>query len=656
MNQQATTRPVLLSILCSLLLTVCGCQSHAEQSTTDGILMTALNCSHLNESLNFRFKKLESELTRTTNLVKKEPPQCYDDWSCPPWFKCIKNHCKCSDNNIKNSIIRCNDTLQTSAVMDCFCVTFDEKRNTTVAGACFYNCGSYRKKSVDTVYHPLPPNLSTLNSVMCGHLNRDGPLCGSCKNESYHPLAYSYNLSCIECENSRKNWWIYIFVAFIPLTVFYFFVLFFKINATSSYLHGYLIYSQSISIPALVRNLLVSVDTMPVTLAVVKVLVSFYGILNLDFFRAVTPDICLNISTLQNLALDYIIAVYPLFLIIISYIMIELHDRNFRIVVFIWRPFRFIFTLFRRNWDSRTSVIDAYATFFLLSSTKFLSISCDLLIAVDLHELDSNESTVVLYYDGSINYLQKRHLPYAIMAIVVLSVFVLLPTTVMFLYPFRWFQKFLNCFPIRWHILHTFADSFQGCYKDGTEPGTRDCRWFAGIFVLFRVILFSIYALTLTTAYFDAAIIACIVMVMLLLAIQPFKQSVSHYTAINAIFILFIVLFYVSIAGSDVSSIKSRKHYKPFIGIAAVVSVLPLLFMICIVGHWLFTRRKWGKKLVQRFHAWRQGYDWSTFEDELESSLPDRIVNPQMYHEGNLTSFSNASVHTNSKSVCSTTY
>ena len=21
-------------------------------------------------------------------------------------------------------------------------------------------------------------------------------------------------------------------------------------------------------------------------------------------------------------------------------------------------------------------------------------------------------------------------------------------------------------------------DSFQGCYKDGTEPGTFDCRWF----------------------------------------------------------------------------------------------------------------------------------------------------------------------------------
>ena len=38
------------------------------------------------------------------------------------------------------------------------------------------------------------------------------------------------------------------------------------------------------------------------------------GIWNLDFFRTVIPDICLNVNTPQVLALDYLVAFYPMLL------------------------------------------------------------------------------------------------------------------------------------------------------------------------------------------------------------------------------------------------------------------------------------------------------------------------------------------------------
>ena len=94
-----------------------------------------------------------------------------------------------------------------------------------------------------------------------------------------------------------------------------------------------------------------------------------------------------------------------------------------------------------------------------------------------------------LYYDATIDYFGSTHLPYAILAIVVLVVFVQLPVLMFMLYPFKWFQKILNVLPVHWHVLHTFMDSFQGCYKDGTEPGTQDCRWFVSFFIV-RCILF----------------------------------------------------------------------------------------------------------------------------------------------------------------------
>lgn len=49
-----------------------------------------------------------------------------------------------------------------------------------------------------------------------------------------------------------------------------------------------------------------------------------------------------------------------------------------------------------------------------------------------------------LYY---IPHFGSAHLPYAILAIAVLVMLVLL------LYPFRCFQKLLNALPVRWHIL-----------------------------------------------------------------------------------------------------------------------------------------------------------------------------------------------------------
>ena len=130
------------------------------------------------------------------------------------------------------------------------------------------------------------------------------------------------------------------------------------------------------------------------------------------------------------------IAVYPFFLTVVSYILIELHDRNFRVLVFLWKPFRCIFTLFRRNWDIRTSVIDAYATFFQLSCFKILCISCDLLIPTFVYTLGDNRSDLVLYYDGTVDYFGREHLPYAIIALAFIFV-------VCYLSPFCCFTFFL---------------------------------------------------------------------------------------------------------------------------------------------------------------------------------------------------------------------
>ena len=152
-------------------------------------------------------------------------------------------------------------------------------------------------------------------------------------------------------------------------------------------------------------------------------------------------------------------------------------------------------------------------------------------------------------------YFGPDHRPYAILAVSVLTIFVIFPTLLMILYPFRWFQKALNLLPVRWYILHTFVDLFQGCYKDGTEPGTHDCRWCASIHFLTIYLLLAVGKFEINTTFFPLASIVLVSVALLFVTVQPFKQTVNHYTYITAMTYLLLAMWYLSILGIAMSKL-----------------------------------------------------------------------------------------------------
>jgi hypothetical protein len=420
-------------------------------------------------------------------------------------------------------------------------------------------------------------------------------------------------MNCIQCPNGLSNWWKYILAVYLPLTIFLFAILFFKVNIASSHLHGFVFYSQIISLPIMARILILNARKRSKLQEWIRYVLGFYGIWNLDFFRSLkSTAICLGTDTLQMLSLDLLLGVYPLLLMVISYFLIELYDRKFKPVVLIWKPFHKLFSLFRRNWEVRTSLIDSFATFLLLSNIKFLSVSFDLLVPIKVYQINSlghQDSTLRLYYDATIPYFGPTHLQYAIPALIVLILFVLLPGTLLIVYPMSYFQKFLNLFPVRWYILHTFMDSFQGCYKDGTEPGTCDCRWFASLFFLLRLLLLIIGGLTLNAHFFTLAAIGLVVLVFLLVVVDPFKRSVNHLTSINAMFVLLLALWYVSLAGVRQADARKPDTLHPFFLIAGLAGIFPLFYISVIIIIWIKRNGKLGLKIIKRLQAWIRGYD-----------------------------------------------
>ena len=399
-------------------------------------------------------------------------------------------------------------------------------------------------------------------------------LCGKCK-DGYYPLVNSLDVNCVQCPNGWSNLWKFVMVVFLPLTVFYFIILLFRVNVTSSQLHGFVYCCQGIALPSLVRAALLFASINQKI--AIRVIGALYGIWNLDFLRSLDFSICLPVDILTALALDVAVGVYPLLLILITYVLIKLYDRNFTPLVTVWRPFATFVSLFRRNWDIKTSLVDAFITFLYLCSVKFMSVSFDLLAPVQVKQLDSAGNVTEswhLYYDPTIPYFSKKHIPYAVLAVSVLTLFVTLPTLVLLLYPFACFQKFLNILPIRQHVLHTFMDSFLGCYKDGTQPDTRDCRWFASLLFSSRllIVLIGIFILNWTFYIFSAMLIVSCVTLMNI--VQPFKKDSTHlYT--NTLFLLFLALLYVVLFGLNFSQNIQPFYTQVFIGIEVLVAALP---------------------------------------------------------------------------------
>ena len=533
--------------------------------------------------------EIESKNHDSTSVVS----HCSNDSTCPTWFTCnAEKQCHCDSRH--PTAILCNNEAQVSAILNCNCITYDSESKSTYVGACFYNCRvNIPLPDFDLFVQKLPKNPEILiNNSECKSFHRTGLLCGDCE-EGYSPLVLSYNLSCVECPNGHKNWWKFILAGFVPLTAFYFFILVLNINVTSSHLRGVVWYSQFMSAPMFIRIVLLIARKEDMKhLALAKVILAFYSFWNLDLFRSILPNICLNVTTLQALALEYLIALYPFVLILISYFLIILHDRQaFFIVTILWKPFNKVLTKFRKSWDVRTSVIDSFATFFLLSYMKILSVTADVLIPTQIFQHSSDKSNLGVYYSPSVTYFGDKHLPYAIPAIILVTLFVAIPTVIFILYPCQFFQKFLSLFPINWHFLHAFVDSFQGCYKDGTEPETFDCRWFSVPMLLVWPLLIIVYSLTLSTMFFTYSLMVIVILLIAMINIQPLKTIGTQYPLVDLIFISLLCLFGITIMGRGVFIQYSASHAILLLA-ELTASIIPLVYMSFLIGSWLFSKIK----------------------------------------------------------------
>ena len=495
-------------------------------------------------------------------------------------------------------------------VLDNFCITRNSKMTENIVGPCLFRPFKAKSSNVPLSYTPLTNNSFELDENMCGNARRTGQMCGRCINGTSPPV-YSYRMECVRCPSGTTNWGKYLAISLLPLTVFYIAVIALGFRATAPYLNGYILFSQLATSPLILRRIHHYSWAGQIAVAV-------FSFWNLDFFKGVYHPFCLHssISTLQALSLDYIIAVYPLILIILTYALVRLHFYNFRLIVWLSRPLIRCFACIRRQWDIQSTLVDAFATFFLLSYVKFASASLDILMPCPIWNTSATLQWPVVYYDGTMEYLGREHLPYAILAISALLVFTLFPVLLLCLYPCRRFQRLLNKCHLQRQLLNTFVDAFQGSFKNGTN-GTGDYRYFAAVFLITRVLAYMLIGVSMTLLSNSGLLALLMGVVIILVLFSPYTNSL--YTKIDIVFLTVLAVL-ASCAWSVTDSNSVLREFADTLGY--IVAPIPLLYPVFPLLYTIYKR----SSLLQTIHSRLVSFCTHFHSSRMFQGLPYRVT------------------------------
>lgn len=462
---------------------------------------------------------------------------------CPFWSITLEGCCEVVHHHERHLVhsMKLNNK-EVLLVKNCYCLYYEDNR--TIIGQCFYTC--YNQNGTFQYLLERVESGTEFNEKMCSgslvglEFNRQGKLCGRCK-EGYGIPLYSYHLTkCVLCKKHYYQSLKYIAIAYGPLTLFYIIVVMFRITITSGDMNGYIFFSQAITSPIQMRFFIGMTKSIDYSLrryaTALKIVYSFYGIWNLDFFRLLYNPFCIHpkVDIRHTLFLDYLIAMYPLVLIIFTYIFVVLHSKGYRLILCIWRPFHKCLARFRSHWNIKTSLVHAFSTFLLLSSVKILYISFDLLLPAKVWDLkpDGLKVNYYYYYDAASAVFDRAHSFDVIVVIFSSLLCVVLPLLVFCAYPFRCFHKILNCLKCKCTVPHIFMDTFVGCYRH--EPTY--CRAFAGVYFFLRLLLLLNFLVTLSLLLsFSLSIVAMLAAILFIIA-RPYKRL-----SLNVIDVVFLV-------------------------------------------------------------------------------------------------------------------
>ena len=564
---------------------------------------------------------------------------------CPLWhfFNTATNLCECNISSSINDIVKC--TEQGINLRVGHCMTYEEQEESSPViyiARCNYLKGNFSRTD-NGRYIELPlKNASDLNDALCGPMNRNGTLCSECI-EGYGPSVISFGLVCSNCTGAWYGVPLYLFLEFVPITVFYVIILLFRVSITSAPIVAFVFYSQIVVSVFLIFGTDVYFQSR-IEFYFASVYVIFYGFWNLDFFRYILPPFCVS-STLKNvhiMAIDSLSAFYPLCLIFITWIIVKLHYYNFKPVVWLWSKLRECSCMHTQDHSQRqsNSLIDVFATFVLLSFSKLVYTSTTLLVPLKamVYVNNSLSQSYHLAKDPRIEYFGNEHRIYALISIFIILFIILPPVVLLILYPIKAFRLLLFkcCLSTRTiAYLNIFVEKYYSCYRDGTEGG-KDMRSLASMYFILRLICILIFQVAPLRVSVVSAVVLCTSYAIMIALVRPYKKTFMNVVdtlivANLALLALTLDQYYLEDSNTSLALF--------YVSVISFLSLLPLLSLSGFIAYRVLRRMKSEVVLLctkkpTSINRWFNNTKAAIAQQDLsdDPELPDRVLRPQQYN------------------------
>ena len=512
------------------------------------------------------------------------------DTSCPTWFYYNNVTCECGYQD--TWYIHCNQQERKAEIADGFCATSTEQEGLYYAGRCPFR---HTENNTDRVFSELPGDPDLLNDTMCRPYNRKGLLCGRCI-DGYGPAVYSLDMKCANCSkiSTVSAISLYLFLELIPITLFFMCVVLFRLNVTAGPLLGYMSFCQMCYTYFLEGGLplydyILSHVSTPLRIVISSSL-TLSGFWALRFFKVVIPPFCISskLTGIHIQMLNLVTAIYPVILVIITYILMELHGRNYRIIHIIWSPFRICVKKLKITSVTSDAVVHAFATFILLSAST-LSFNV-IFVFNNIPVLRSTDGTIhkkVMYNDPTITSFSREHILYCALAVVVTTFLVLIPSLLLCVYPTRIYGCLSRVVSGRKRLAITaFAEALNNCFKDGLN-GTRDYRALAGFILAVIFVGGLIKKIVAITMVIDSAFASLLVLTFfsfIISYVRPCKLTIANLS-LSYHFIVIGILGIASHRWIHDLSVSTEALENIFIFLPVISHILVLIWAGYAVTH-----------------------------------------------------------------------
>ena len=518
---------------------------------------------------------------------------------CPPGFASTQNGsesvCNCTGgyNDAFSGTLLCDNVAFNASLSGGHWMGKVNKSNDTVlVGDC---PPKFCYEGVKRKYIPLPDDWGKLDSHICRAQNRTGILCGKCLSghgPAVNPTSSGFY--CVPCQNINVAAHVtyYILSVYVPLSLLFLAIIVFNIKLTSGPANAFILYSQVIS-----STFDLNADgQIPLDLSIdhsshlLRAYQFPYGIFNLRFFEQFMKPLCFSdhLNTLDVLAFDYLVGLFPLVMILLVILYVKIKGcLKGHCGIPRWKPRSKLSKYLPRYGEY---IIPAFASFLLLSYSKFSLTSSYIISERSLIDENGNSEESRVYYAGQYSsqnslYKYKYFLP----AIIILVVFCVIPPILLLEYPLKWFEKAISkVYCLRRHYPMTkvqiFLDAFQGCYRNRM-------RFFAGLYFIFRLIIDLSYTLSDNwIAHYVLQEVACIVFIILLAICRPYTQEYRIFNYVD-------ILIFANLATINMLSLylytlpRINPQQSPSLALFVIQYILvflPLLYMIIYLV-WHFT-------------------------------------------------------------------